>query len=162
MKYNIKKEIAKAFSPPKPKGRDSFLAGLTYPRLTYPEFILSQVCYIRKRVWLASAAVLLSAVGTVGVLPESGMTVVWVISAVIPFWAVLTAAEISRSNIFGMSEIEAGCRFALPQSRVQFVFFRDRRCDCCSGDIFPLWDSKICLVYPHALCSGERYFPCCL
>lgn len=115
MKLNIKKELTRACTPPKPVGRDSFLAGLTYPKLTYPEFILSQVCYIRKRVWLASAAVLLAAVGTVGVLPESGMAVVWVISAVVPFWAVLTAAEISRSNIFGMSEIEAGCRFALPQ-----------------------------------------------
>lgn len=40
---------------------------------------------------------------------------VWIVSAVIPFLALLTATEISRSDIFGMSEIEAGCRFSLPQ-----------------------------------------------
>lgn len=115
MKFNIKKEIGKAFTPPEPKSRDSFLAAIPYPKLTYPEFILSQIGYIRKRVWFVSAVILLAAVGTVCILPESGMMLVWIISALIPFLAVLTAAEISRSDIFGMSEIEEGCRFALPQ-----------------------------------------------
>lgn len=112
---NLKKEIYKACEPPEPKGRDSFLAAIPYPKLTYPEFVLSQVCYIRKRVWLVSVIILLAGIGTVCIVPESSMMLVWVISALIPLLAVLTAAEISRSDIFGMSEIEAGCRFALPQ-----------------------------------------------
>ena len=112
---NIKKEIYKAAEPPEPQKRDSFLKVLPYPKLTYPEFVLSQVCYIRKRVWLVSVIILLAGIGTVCIIPESSMMLVWVISALIPFLAVLTAAEISRSDIFGMSEIEAGCRFALPQ-----------------------------------------------
>ncbi|MCM1022891.1 MAG: hypothetical protein NC395_02385 [Prevotella sp.] len=112
---NVKKEIFGSVQPPEPKGRDGFLKALPYPKLTYPEFVLLQIGYIRKRVWLVSAAVLLAGIGTVCVMPENGRMIVWIMSALIPFLAVLTAAEISRSDVFGMSEIEAGCRFALPQ-----------------------------------------------
>lgn len=115
MKFNLKKELGEAFTPPEPKGRDSFLAAIPYPKLTYPEFVLSQICYIRKRVWFVSVIILLAGIGTVCIIPDGRMVLVWVISALIPLLAVLTAAEISRSDIFGMSEIEAGCRFALPQ-----------------------------------------------
>lgn len=115
MKFNLKKKLAEAFTPPEPKGRDGFLAAIPYPKLTYPEFVLSQICYIRKRVWLVSVIILLAGIGTVCIIPDGRMVLVWVISAFIPLLAVLTAAEISRSDIFGMSEIEAGCRFALPQ-----------------------------------------------
>lgn len=112
---NLKKEIYKACEPPQPKGRDGFLAAIPYPKLIYPEFVLSQICYIRKRVWFVSVIILLTGIGTVCIIPARSMTLVWIISALIPLLAVLTAAEISRSDIFGMSEIEAGCRFALPQ-----------------------------------------------
>lgn len=115
MKFNLKKELAEAFTPPEPKGRDRFLAAIPYPKLTYPEFVLLQICYIRKRVWFVSVIILLAGIGTVCIIPDSRMVLVWTISALIPLLAVLTAAEISRSDIFGMSEIEAGCRFALPQ-----------------------------------------------
>ena len=115
MNFNLKKELGEAFTPPEPKGRDNFLAAIPYPKLTYPEFVLSQICYIRKRVWLVSVIILLAGIGIVCIIPDSRMVLVWTISALIPLLAVLTAAEISRSDIFGMSEIEAGCRFALPQ-----------------------------------------------
>lgn len=115
MAINLKKELGESFTPPDPKDRDRFLAAIPYPKLTYSEFILSQLGYIRKRIWFASAAIMLAAAGTVCVLPESGMTLVWLLSALVPFLAALTAAEISRSDIFGMSEIESACRFAVPQ-----------------------------------------------
>lgn len=115
MKFNLKKELTEALTPPEPKGRDGFLKALPYPKLTYPEFVLSQICYIRKRIWLVSVIILLSGIGTVCIIPERSMMLVWIISALIPLLAVLTAAEVSRSDIFGMSEIEAGCRFALAQ-----------------------------------------------
>ncbi|MDE6580473.1 MAG: hypothetical protein K2K41_08070 [Ruminiclostridium sp.] len=112
---NLKKEIYKACKPPDQKGRDSFLSAITYPKLTYLEFVLLQICYIRKRIWLVSGITLLVGIGTTCVIPNSSMFFLWAMSALIPFLAVLTAAEISRANIFGMAEIEAGCRFALHQ-----------------------------------------------
>lgn len=112
MRIDIKKEIAGACTPPEPKGRDTFLAAVCYPKLTYPEFVLSQIGYIRKRIWLISAVVLLSGTG-VCVIPETDERLVWLVSALIPMLAVQTAAEISRSDLFGMSEMEAACRFDL-------------------------------------------------
>ncbi|MDE5741550.1 MAG: hypothetical protein K2H90_03790 [Oscillospiraceae bacterium] len=115
MRFNLKKELREAFTPPEPNGRDGFLAAIPYPKLTYREFVLSQICYIRKRIWFVSLLILLAGVGAVYIVPDSSMVLVWIISALIPLLAVLTAAEISRSDIFGMFEIEAVCRFALPQ-----------------------------------------------
>lgn len=104
-----------AYTPPEPPGRDKFIKSIPYPKLSYFDFILSQVCYIRKRIWVFSMALLLISLGTVCVLPQNKMYSVWIISAFVPFLALLTAAELSRSDIFGMSEIESGCRFSLPQ-----------------------------------------------
>lgn len=112
---NIKKEILRAAAPPPPKDKDGFLKSLPFPKLSYAEFILVQIGYIRKRMWAVSAAVLLSGAVAACIVSDNKIIILWVISAVVPFLAVFTSAEISRSDIFGMSEIEAGCRFALPQ-----------------------------------------------
>lgn len=115
MRIKLKRELREAFALPKPKGRDAFLAAIPYPKLSYSEFVFSQIGYIRKKIWIISGIILLGAIGTVCVIPESGVMLVWITSAFVPFLAMATAAEIHRSNIFGMSEIEAGCRFALPR-----------------------------------------------
>ncbi len=112
---NLKKEIYNASEPPEPKGRDVFLRELPYPKLTYPEFVFSQIGYIRKRMWAISAAVVLAGICATCIIPDRSAQVLWVISSLAPFLAVFTSAEISRSSVFGMSEIEAGCRFSLPQ-----------------------------------------------
>ncbi len=111
----VKKALRNAFAPPKAQGRDKFISSINYPKMSYLGFVLSQICYIRKRVWIFSAALLAIALGAACVIPQDRMHAVWIVSAFIPFLALLTATEISRSDIFGMSEIEAGCRFSLPQ-----------------------------------------------
>ncbi len=115
MKLNLKSEIKTAFEPPEPKGRASFLAAIPYPKLTYSKFVFSQIGYIRKRVWFVSAAVVFAAVKTVCAIPEEAKLLVWLIAAFVPFLAIMTTVEISRSKIYGMTEIEEGCRFSLPQ-----------------------------------------------
>lgn len=111
----IKKTLQSAFTPPEPRNKDEFIGSMRCPKLSYSEFILSQICYIRRRVWLFSAAVLLAVISAVYVIPQNQMYIVWIISTLIPFLALMTAMEISRSDIFGMAEIEAGCRYSLPQ-----------------------------------------------
>ncbi|MCM1055423.1 MAG: hypothetical protein NC394_07875 [Bacteroides sp.] len=111
----IKKALRSAFTPPEPQNKDKFLKSLRYPKMTYFEFILSQICYIRKRVWIFSIILLPITFGTVCLIPKTEMYAVWTVTAFIPFLALLTTTEISRSNIFGMSVIESGCRFSLPQ-----------------------------------------------
>ncbi|MCM1167971.1 MAG: hypothetical protein NC299_02880 [Lachnospiraceae bacterium] len=111
----IKKALRGAFTPPEPQNKGKFLKSLRYPKMTYFEFILSQICYIRKRVWIFSTILMLIALGSVRLIPQNEMYAIWIIAAFIPFLALLTTTEISRSNIFGMSEIESACRFSLPQ-----------------------------------------------
>ncbi len=111
----LKKELQNAFTPPMPQSKDKFIKTIHYPKMSYFGFILSQICYIRKRIWFFSIVLLLITFGTVYFIPQNQIYSVWIVSAFIPFLALLTAAEISRSDIFGMSEIEAGCRFSLPQ-----------------------------------------------
>lgn len=110
---NIKKAIIEAYTPPGPMDRERFLTALPYPRLGWPGFLLAQAGYIRKRVWLVSAAILLAGTGAICLLPGRGMAPVWILSALIPFLAMLIAAEISRSDMFGMAELESSCRFNL-------------------------------------------------
>lgn len=114
----LKKALKNAFTPPTPQGRDRFIKSLSYPKLSYFEFILSQICYIRKRIWVFSAALLMMSIGAVCVVSRDKMYAIWIVSAFVPFLALLTASELSRSDMFGMSEIESGCRFSLPQLTV--------------------------------------------
>lgn len=111
----IKEALRGACAPPEPRNKDKFIGSIRYPKLSYSEFVLSQICYIRKRVWLFSAAVLLIVISAVYMIPQNERYLVWIVSTLVPFLALLTATEISRSDIFGMAEIEAGCRYSLPQ-----------------------------------------------
>lgn len=110
----MKKAVIAACTPPSPADRERFLAALPYPRLGWAGFLLAQAGYIRKRVWLSAAAILLAGTGAIRLSPAGGMAPVWLLSALIPQLAMLTAAEISRSDVFGMAEVESACRFNLP------------------------------------------------
>lgn len=117
---NVKKELHEAFSPPEPKRKEKFLNALHYPKLNFSEFVFSQIKYIRKRVWVTSVMIISAAVFTVCFMSLKnpsyiGLPAVWIISSLTPFLAILTASEISRSNIYGMTELETVCRFSLPQ-----------------------------------------------
>ena len=117
---NVKKELHEAFSPPEPKRKEKFLNALHYPKLSFSEFVFSQIKYIRKRVWVTSMMIVAAAVFTVCFISLKtpsyiGLPAVWIISSLTPFLAMLTASEISRSNIYGMTELETVCRFSLPK-----------------------------------------------
>lgn len=114
---NVKKELCEAFSPPEPKGKEKFLNALPYPKLSFSQFVFSQIKYIRKRVWVVSAMIVAAAICTVCFKNPKyiGLPAVWIIFSLTPFLAMLTASEISRSNIYGMTELETACRFSLPQ-----------------------------------------------
>lgn len=117
---NVKKELYEAFSPPEPKQKEIFLNALPYPELSFSQFVFSQIKYIRKRVWAASVLIVAVGVFTVCFMSLNdpayiGLPAVWIISSLTPFLAMLTASEISRSNMYGMTEFETACRFSLPR-----------------------------------------------
>jgi len=120
MNKKLKKALQAAFEAPPPTDQERFLKQLHYPKITYHEFLLNQIHYIRKRVWTASVFIVLFGWIVAFQLPAlqywnpDGMKI-WNISAVLPFLAMITVTEIYRSASCHMAELEGSCRFSLPQ-----------------------------------------------
>lgn len=114
MKGKLKKELRTAFEAPAPTDKEHFLKQLRYPKITYREFLLEQLRYIRKRIWFAS--VLFVWIGWfIAQYQQTDAMKVWSISALLPFLAMLTITELCRSAACHMAELEGSCRFSLPQ-----------------------------------------------
>ncbi len=121
MNKNLKRQLHEAFEPPKALRKQEFLKRLS--TMNPPEikplsfdFFLTQAGYIRKRIWLAEALLLLLTVGYLSWNPFfSFQGDLAVLSACTPFFALLTATELSRSVSYHMAELEMTTRFSLSQ-----------------------------------------------
>lgn len=73
-------------------------------------FLLSQISYIRKRMYLASLLILVLAIAAAN---YAGENCVGVIAAMMPFIALCMVTESARSEIYGMAELEMASRFSI-------------------------------------------------
>lgn len=117
MKRSWKKQLKELYQVPRPQRKAVFLQELNYPKTTTWEFIRVQAGYIRKRVWMLSAILILAAVlagewmqGNVRLFP-----VLWSVSAVMPILALILVLETFRSEMYGMDELEQSTRHNLPE-----------------------------------------------
>lgn len=110
MNRKLKNEIAKAFNAPEPSEKTRFIHSLPRPHIRTGVFVLSQISFIKKSVWLLSALILLPAAGGVYFASEN---TVWIVSAFIPFLALLFITESAKSALYGMNELEMAARFSL-------------------------------------------------
>lgn len=110
MKSDMKNVLEKAFAAPKPKRKMEFIKSLEPPKISLFTFMLQQVSYIRKMVWVVSA--LISA-GAFLCVDYIGRDCVWVISSMMPFIALCGITENARSKTYGMAELEQASRFSL-------------------------------------------------
>ena len=107
----LEKELLKqAFSVPAPKKKSAFLRTLPKQEVGLGTLILSQAAYIRKWIWAVSF-LLFALVAFVAQMAEQD--VVWMLSAVMPFAALLLILEFAKSSAYGMSELEMSSRFSL-------------------------------------------------
>lgn len=121
MKKNLKNILQVVFEAPPPVDKNRFLRTLRYPKITYFDFLLNQFSHIHKRVWILSiflvcmGQVLVSAsrASSIHWYSESGS--IWIVSAALPFLALLIITEIYRSAFYHMAELEISCRFSLSQ-----------------------------------------------
>lgn len=117
MNNGLKKEIKEAFEMKEPEGKKQFLRNLCFPKLDRKGFIFEQVFYIRKKVWVFSSFILgfiMIILNSFSRFSPSG-TNLWIISSIMPFLALISMMELSRSSMFKMAEMEASCLFGLPQ-----------------------------------------------
>jgi len=112
MNKEMRAELQRAFEAPIPNQTEKkrFLRTLPRARMSMKMFILTQITFIRKRTLLFSFLLLVPAmIGTCKLNPNT----VWIVSALIPFIALLAVSESTRSNRYGMSEFEMSTRFSV-------------------------------------------------
>lgn len=111
----LKKELATAFEPPKAMNKEVFLQSLDYPKITKTEFLHIHFGYIRKRVWFIFISLLLVVIACTNFIGKDNnvVNVIGMISAIVPFIALVMIIEIARSSTFSMAEIEMTTRFQL-------------------------------------------------
>ncbi|MDE6608765.1 MAG: hypothetical protein K2K54_13600 [Lachnospiraceae bacterium] len=117
MNNGLKREIKEAFEMKEPEGKEQFLKNLCFPKISRRDFIFEQIFYIRKKVWLFSfliVGLIMFTVYSFGRFSSSNINL-WIISSLMPFLALISIVELSRSSMFKMAEMEAGCLFGLPQ-----------------------------------------------
>ncbi len=110
MKPEMKKALQEAYEAPKPQHKKEFIRRLEKPQLTTYSFMLQQISYIRKRVWMISLLILTVAIWGTGYAMQDS---VWVISSMMPFVALCAITENARSMTYGMAELEMASRFSL-------------------------------------------------
>ena len=115
MKNKLKTELQSAFNPPQSNKKDSFIRNFNYPKASYYDFLLYQIGYIRKRVWCASVLLLVGAWLALKTVDSNSFTyeVLWELSSILPFIALLAVTEILSSTSFNMAELEMTTRFSL-------------------------------------------------
>lgn len=110
MNKNIKNQIAKAFEAPIPNNKSQFIRSLPRHCISTKSFVLRQIPFIKKKVWILSLFILLPTL--LGVC-FSSKNIIWIVSSFIPFLALLLITESTKSAIYGMNELEMSSRFSL-------------------------------------------------
>lgn len=120
MNKKLKKALQNAFEPPKPIHEKEFIKQFPQPTISTLSFVLSQIRYIQKYVWIVSFAVFLIALMGARAFEKD---VLWVISALIPFIALSLVTENARSNTYSMAEFEMSA-----------PLFSKKYCPCSDGN----------------------------
>lgn len=112
MNRYLKQELKKAFAVPvsNPQKKARFLRTLPQPSIPMWQFLLTQIAYLRKRTLLLSVLFLLPVVSGGRHMDADTL---WILSALIPFLALLAVTEGTRSTVYGMQEFEMSTRFSL-------------------------------------------------
>lgn len=162
MNFKIKKNIQKALKAPLPdqQTKAKFLRTLPKPQISMWQFILRQVTFLRKRTLFLSLLLIIPAFAGFHYLNPN---TIWIISAFIPFLALLAVTESTRSAVYRMSEFEMSTRFSIKNvilARLSMWGIVDFMILCCivplcyaNGQI-SLFQTGIYLFVPYLLTAN--------
>jgi hypothetical protein len=114
MDRKLKSALKQSFSSPPTKQRNQFVNSISYPKARFREVVISQIGFIRKRVWILfvlSTCFSFAYTEFVSV-PES---IVAAVSAILPLFSLCTVTEIYKSTAYNMEETELACKYNLPK-----------------------------------------------
>ncbi len=109
-KKYIKAALKSAYEAPGPSRKQEFLRGIRVSRVSNISFMLSQVSYIRKLVWVLSVVIIAF---LIFLSKYASVDVLWPVTACMPFVAMIAVCENTRSNTYRMAELEMAARFSL-------------------------------------------------
>lgn len=111
-----KRGLRQVYQPPAPQRKGAFLSQFCEPELSTTRFLLIQATYLRPWSWLLSGAILILVLWmTQNQQPRDVWMAqdVWKVSALLPFVALSTVTELTRSARYHMEELEMSARFSL-------------------------------------------------
>ncbi len=112
MDKKLKLALKQSFTPPTPQNRDKFVDSISYPKATFSEVFLSQISFIRKRVWFIFALCVCTAFFYINIVEIKG-NIISVVSAILPLFVLCTTCEIYKSCSYKMEEMELACKYNL-------------------------------------------------
>lgn len=151
----LKTKLEELYSPPLPEKKKEFLQNLSYPQISFWEFLRIQAAYIGKVVWAGNLAVFGAGVFLGNFLMKHGFPGGMLSSfcAVLPFAVAFWAGEVSKSARFGMQELELSARHRLEQVLLARLFLLSGAATLLilGGCIFISWNSMVgmlpCIFY---------------
>lgn len=113
----LKLVIKSAYEIPASNRKKNFLINLEIPKISFYEFFISQIKYIRKRVFFIQAIVMLVYLVALLITDNTNLNIKYisVLPSAIPFFVLIIATEISRSISYNMTELEMTTRYSLGQ-----------------------------------------------
>ena len=119
MKKRFREQLKKAFDAPaqtpNQTKKTEFIQSINFPKTNRFDFILGQIGYIRKRVWIISCLLLIAALVCLWFFNSdsinNSLDFIWIISSFIPFISLITVTEITRSTSYNMAELEMSCKY---------------------------------------------------
>lgn len=114
MNRRLKLALKQSFTPPPALHKESFIQRISYPKAPFRKVLVSQITFIRKRVWFSFILCVCFAFfyTTYAEVPEH---IVWGMSAILPLFSLCTVTEICKSTAYNMEETELACKYNLPK-----------------------------------------------
>lgn len=112
MNKRLKKALRQSFTPPPAQCREQFVNSISYPKETTCELLISQMGFIRKRIWclfMLGVCVAFFYTQFMGVAEN----VVSGVSAILPLLSLCTITEIYKGAACNMEELELACKYNL-------------------------------------------------
>lgn len=113
MRKRMRQHLYNVFEAPSSQKKHEFIQRLNYPKTRRKDFLLSQLGYIHRKVWIASLGLFIIAMIFETQIQTGDIKLLWVISALIPFFVMTSITEIARSTVFGMEELEMSTKYNL-------------------------------------------------
>jgi len=113
----LKLAIKSAYEVPESNRKKDFLMNLEIPKISFYKFFISQIKYIRKRVFFIQAIVMLICLIAILSTDKIDLNIKYIsmLPSAIPFFVLVIATEISRSISHNMTELEMTTRYSLGQ-----------------------------------------------